>query len=320
MPVSGQSFYFDTLCMISIYDIDTKENKAERAQDVIDESFALCAEYEGLLSKTKEGSDIYRINNAGGSFTACDERTVDAIKKGLEFSGYSGGSFDITIGALTGLWDFHADEPHLPGDEEIREAAGHTDHKKVIIRNNEVKLEDPEAVIDLGGMAKGYIADRISEYMEEQGVNSAVISLGGNIVCIGSKTVKGKEEAFKVGVETPYSDRSEISASLDMRDETAVTSGVYERYFETGGKKYHHILDPKTGYPADTDLLSVTVVSDKGRSCECDALSTICLLKGKEEGMKLIEEKEGFEGIFIGSDGDKKMTQGLAGRCRIKED
>ena len=147
----------------------------------------------------------------------------------------------------------------------------------------------------------------MTELLESKGAVSAVINLGGNVICIGGKT---DEDGFAIGVETPFSDRTEIIGKIDARDKTLVTSGVYERQIEVDGKKYHHILDTETGWPVSTDLDAVTLIADKGRSADIDALSTTCLIKGADEGMKLIEEQDGIEGVFVLSDGDVRTTAG----------
>jgi thiamine biosynthesis lipoprotein len=134
-----------------------------------------------------------------------------------------------------------------------------------------------------------------------------VINLGGNVICIGGKT---DEDDFVIGVETPFSDRTEIIGKIGVRDKTLVTSGVYERRIEVDGKTYHHILDTETGWPVDTDLNAVTLIADKGRSGDIDALSTICLIKGADEGMRFIEKQEGVEGVFVLSDGSVRTTAG----------
>ncbi len=300
MPVGGQSFYFDTICQVTVYSLDSHENERERAQEIIDGAFLLCAGYEKLLSRTKEGSDIDRINSSGGRTVSCDSHTLEVIRRGILWGERSHGRFDITIGGVSELWDFHPEKPRLPEDAQIREALDHVDYRLIEIGDGGVRLKDPEAKLDLGGLAKGYIADRLGEYLRENGVTGAVVSLGGNVSVIGRKPGGG---AFKVGVETPYSERTEVSKILELADETAVTSGVYERFFEADGKKYHHILDPETGYPAETDLISVTVTASEGSSCDCDALSTICLILGEEEGKRFLAEQEGVEGVFIGEDG-----------------
>lgn len=309
LPVSGQDFFFDTVCSVTIYDIEN--GGYEEAEKVIDDVFSECGRYEGLLSGTREGSDIRNINQAEGKSVRCDDITIDLIRKGIDYSKLSGGAFDITAGSLTSLWDFKSDEPKVPAKEDISEAVKHIGCDRILISGNEVTLTDRLTQIDTGGIAKGYIADRLTAYMEERGVKSAVISLGGNIVCIGEKKTGTGTEKFKIGIETPYSDMKKISGVIKMSDGTAVTSGVYERYFEKDGRKYHHILDLKTGCPKMSDLLSVTVISEKGRSADCDALATICILKGLEDGKKLIESMEGYEGLFIDADGKQHATAGF---------
>ena len=284
---------------------------SKEAKAVIDEAFRQCAMYEGMLSRTREGSDIYNINHADGKPVACDPVTVDLLQKGMEYSALSGGAFDITVGGLAELWDFKSDDPSVPPEKVLKEAAAHTGSEHVEISKNSVRIREPGCRIDLGAIAKGYIADRLTELFEDRGVSSAVIDLGGNIVCVGKKKEGFFEKKFRIGIETPYSDRTDITGVAELSDETAVTSGVYERYFEAGGRKYHHILDPKTGYPAETDLLSVTVVAGTGKSCDCDALATICILKGLDEGKKLIEGMQGYEGLFLDREGKHHTTAGF---------
>ena len=170
-----------------------------------------------------------------------------------------------------------------------------------------MRLTDPESKLDLGGIAKGYIGDRMTEVLESRGVVSAVINLGGNVICVGGQT---DSTDFVIGIETPFSDRTEIIGKINARDKTLVTSGVYERRIEVGGKTYHHILDSATGWPAETDLDAVTLIADKGCSGDIDALSTICLIKGSVEGKALIESLDGIEAVFVLSDGTVITTDG----------
>ncbi len=309
-PVARQSFYFDTICSITIYDMEKMTE--ESAAKAIDKAFKLCAHYESLLSRTKEGTDIYRINNAGGEPVECDPETIDVISKGLYYSELSGGLFDITIGKVTDLWDFHAEEPVVPDNDALRNAVATVGWNKVIIDGNTVALTDPETHIDLGGIAKGYIADRVGETLEESGVTSAVISLGGNVVCLGSKYVsKNENKPFRVGIEKPYSNQSEIVGIVAAEDETVVTSGVYQRYFEEDGILYHHILNASTGYPAESDIVGVTLKAGKGRSADCDALATIFLILGEEKAMEMAQRTEGVEAFFILTDGRFASTDGM---------
>ena len=313
-PVSKQSFYLDTVCSITVYDME--EMNEEGAQAAIDEAFKLCSHYESLLSRTKEGSDIYKINHAEGKPVDCDPETVEVIRKGLDYSKMSDGAFDITIGRVTDLWDFHAENPDVPSEEELKKAVSTVNWKNVSIEGNTVTVSDPETHLDLGGIAKGFIADKVGEKLEECGVTSAVISLGGNIVCIGKKPDGKEGRPFRVGIEKPYSEQSEIVGAVDCEDETVVTSGIYQRYFERDGVRYHHILDPATGYPARSDVVGVTLRAPKGRSADCDAMATILLMMRQEKGIKAAEETEYIEAFFITADGSCTCTDGM----KLEED
>ncbi len=315
-PVMGDGFYLDTICTISIYRMSDGRGEVKPAADMSDEAnaaiaeaFDLCSDLESKISRTRKGSDISRLNNAEGEWVDVSEDTRELIQKGMEYSHSSDGSFDITVGGVTEQWDFHAPEGKamVPDKEALAEAAKHINYRNIAIEGNRVRLTDPETKLDLGGIAKGWIGDRMTELLESKGVVSAVINLGGNVICIGGKT---DEDDFAIGVEAPFSDRKEIIGKIDARDRTLVTSGIYERQIEVNGERYHHILDTKTGWPVSTDLDAVTLIADKGRSGDIDALSTICLIKGADEGMKLIEEQDGIEGVFVLSDGDIRTTSG----------
>lgn len=306
-PVIRQSFYFDTICSIAVYDME--EMDEESAAGAITEAFKLCEHYESLLSRTKEGTDIYRINHAGGESVECDPETVEVIKKGLYYSEMSGGTFDITIGRVSDLWDFHAEEPAVPDEKALADAVATVDWHKVQIDGCTVTLTDPETHIDLGGIAKGYIGDRISENLRKNGVTSAIISLGGNIVCVGYKD--SDAEPFKIGIEKPYSDQTQVIGVVEAGDDTVVTSGVYQRYFDVDGVRYHHILDATTGYPAQSDIEGVTLKAADGRSADCDALATIYLIMGEEKALEAVRQTEGVEAFFILSDGSYASTDGM---------
>ena len=307
-PVSGQSFYFDTVCQITIYAME--DMNEEKADDAIGDAFALCKDYERLFSRTIEGTDIDRINRAEGAWVTVSDETIDIIRKGLEFNALSGGRFALTIGGVSGLWDFHKEDGEVPDADKLREAVMHVGDETIEIDGNKVRLTDPETRIDLGAIAKGYVADRITEELETKGVTSAMIDLGGNLSCIGENA--SRKAAFSVGIELPFSDRREIAATTSLADSTIVTSGVYQRFIKDGDALYHHVLDPSTGYPVKTDLLGVSVKGAKGHSADCDALSTICMLLGKEEGLRLINNLDGFEALFIDEEGEITRTDGFS--------
>lgn len=301
-PVSKTSYYLDTICQIDIYSMEEEE-----ADRIIQGAFSLCSDYEKLLSKTVEGSDIWKINHSGGEPVTVSPETAEVIEKGIYYGNVSGGSFDITIGKVSDLWDFHSEDPRVPPEKELSEAVSHVDYTKIKVEGTEVTLLDPETEIDLGGIAKGYICDRVCDYLREEGVESGVVNLGGNIAVIGSKNGR---EPFRVGIERPYSDRSEIVGYIEGEDVTLVTSGIYERCFEKNGRTYHHILDSDTGYPVKSGVESVTIIAKAGMSVDCDALSTMCLALGVEEGMSIVDSIDGVEAVFIDSDDNISATEG----------
>ncbi|MCI5535434.1 MAG: FAD:protein FMN transferase [Clostridiales bacterium] len=311
-PVSGSEFCLDTSCEITIYDMEGMSE--DKAAGIIDQAFAEIREYENMLSRTVEGSDVYRINHADGKSTEVSAETLDVIHTGLLMAELSGGKFDITVGALTDLWKFTSDNPSVPEDQEIRKALETVGYENITMKGNEVGLSDSETRIDLGGVAKGYIADKTGEYMEAQGVTKAIINLGGNITAIGEKE---EDTPWTIGIERPYSDRSEIVGSIKVSDKTVVTSGIYERQFVEDGVRYHHVLDPQTGYPAETDLEAVTITAVKGNSGFCDSLSTACLILGKEKAHRLVLKLQDeypqmeIEAAFIDKNDNIAQTDGM---------
>lgn len=328
-PVSDTEYdLLNTTCTITIYDMDNG-----KAQKIIDEAFSLCKEYEKKLSKTIEGSDVYKINHSNGKPIVVSNATTTLIKKGIYYGELSQGRFDITVGKLSTLWNFSGDSPKVPAKKEIQSAINTIDYSNLHLEENlvdytneeynkivdkkldanfkesgKVWIENLNAELDLGGIAKGYIADRVSEFLVAKGVESATVDLGGNIIAIGEKK---NGSSWNIGIEKPFSDRREIVGSVQVKNKTIVTSGIYERMFEENGILYYHILDVKSGYPVITDVEAVTLVADFGKSMDCDALSTICLMVGVEKGLNLIESIDGVEASFIDKDGNIVVTSGM---------
>ena len=253
-----------------------------------------------MLSATIETSEISKINNADGEPVSVSDDTAELIEKGIEYGEISGGLFDITIAPASGLWNFTDNEDKtLPDPDELAEAVSHIDYRCVHVDGNTVVLTDPEAQIDLGGIAKGYIADRLKEYLEGEGIEHALIDLGGNMLALGGR-YDGTD--FRIGLQKPFAETGTAMAALSINDQSVVTSGDYERYFEKDGVIYHHILAPSTGYPVQNDLDQVTIISE--RSVDGDALSTTCFAMGLEDGMELIRSLDGVEAIFVTKDGE----------------
>ena len=309
-PVSKEGFFFDTVCKITIFDMDNMSK--ENAEDAIDKSYKEAAKYEKIFSRQVDGSELWTLNHNGELEASDDLFTV--IQTGLKYGDISDGKFDITMGPVLDLWNFNKEGINqLPKEEDIKKALELVDYKiveasKLNDSQNLVKTAGNGSEIDLGGIAKGYICDRISEFLSDRGVTSAIVNLGGNITVIGEKP---GNKPFNVAIEKPFSERKDMIGIVKMKNGTIVTSGTYERYVEVGGKKYHHILDPATGWPIDTDVVSVTILSKIGNSMECDAMSTTALLLGSERGLQLIEETPEMEALFQLEDGTIIKSSGF---------
>ena len=298
--LSTTLFVFDTVINIS----------AACSQATIDKISDRCNWFEQKFSRTIAGSDIWNINNAGGAPVTVAKETAEVIKAALEYSRESEGLFDITIGAVSSLWDF--DAGIKPSDEEIQAALPHVGYGCVEVDGTTVTLNDPEAKLDLGGIAKGYIADDLVKTFKRAGVRDASISLGGNVFVMG-KSFDG--DAWNVGVQDPNGAQDDVIATIEARDRSLVTSGLYERGFKQDGTFYYHILDPKTGYPATTDLKSASIMTE--RSLDGDAYSTILFLLGHDRAMDLIESDDRFEGGVL-VDMDDKATKSAGSAFKLQ--
>lgn len=286
-PASRTEFALDTICTVTLYDWDGD------ADDILDKAFDICETYEQRLSTSVSASDIYKINHSGGKTVTVDPSTAKLISNALEYSKLSDGIFDITILPVKNMWDFSGESENIPSQSALESALKHVDYTQVSVEGNKVTLPDGMG-IDLGSIAKGYIADRISESLKECSVRSAIIDLGGNIYALGSKTDGSN---WRVGIQKPFDDNGEQLHTVEICDTSAVTSGVYQRYFQHGGKIYHHILNAKTGMPCDTGLYSVTIISDSSE--QCDALSTVCMLLGYDKSVELLKQFDGIQAVFI---------------------
>ena len=292
---SDTYFILDTVVSIKIYN-------QEDAQKIINECFNICKKYDSMFNKNNPNSDIGRINNAKSETVEVDYDTVELLEKALVYAHLSDGAYDPTIGVITELWDFQTKNPTIPTDNQIQQMLIHVNYKEVEIIGKTVTLNDPLMKIDLGGIAKGYITDKIVEYLISVGVKSAIVDLGGNIYVIGDNN----GSKWQVGIQKPFAVRGETVKVLNLTDISMVTSGNYERYFEIDNKIYHHILDPKTGYPVENGINSVSIIAQN--SCDADALSTACFVLGTEKGKDLALKFSNIQAIFVKSDNELDYT------------
>lgn len=263
---------------------------------------------EALMNFFKASSEIGMLNNYGFKKKIELSREVFyIIKKAKYFSEISHGAFDISLAPIIELWGIFTKNQRVPLEKEIKERMSLVNYNNLILDESEntVKFSKENMKIDLGGIAKGYAADRAAQIYRQNNVNAAFVNLGGNVMVFGEKP---DDTNWSIGLQEPFKSRGEIIGVINVRDESVVTSGSYVRYFEDKGIKYHHIIDPRTGYPADSNLMSVTVISQN--SMECDALSTAAFVLGYEDGMRLIKDYRA-KAIFITKDKKVKMTSNM---------
>ena len=286
---TADGYYFDTYVSVTVYSL--KDSK------YLNGCMELCDQYDKSLGRFNLG-EMTAVNQQryAGAYVSSD--TYYLFERALEFCDETNGAVDITVAPLLDLWGFthnKAGTPtatQKPSDLEIRQALKKVNYKKIkLYDGNKIKINESGVETDLGFIAKGFVADKLKEYLVENGVKSAIISLGGNVVVIGSKP-DGSD--YNIGIKDPDNPESIID-SISVSDKSVVTSGTYERYVEYDGVKYHHILNTNTGYPVKTDVKSVTVISDS--SLEGDALSTICLILGEEKSKDILD-KYNAQAIF----------------------
>lgn len=301
----------DTLVTVNV--VSDSSDKAERAIDIV---FDEIAKLDSMLNFFSDKSELSIINkNAGLSEVRVSQETIEVIEKAIYASEKTDGAFDATIGPEISLWDFP--NKIKPDDKTIRERLSLVNYKLIHINKERstVYLEKRGMLLDLGGIAKGYAADRAVAVLKRIGIKSGLVSVAGDIKAFG---LKPDGRAWVVGIRNPRAigNDDDIMATIELRDAAISTSGDYERYFIVDGKRYHHILDPKTGYPAD-ECQSVTVIAKDG--VYTDSFSTGVFVLGPERGMAALKEM-GFEGLIVDSSGSIKTTQGLKDRIEFKKD
>ena len=299
-----QLFAMDTFMSFTAYG-----KNCEKAVDAaIDEVERL----DALLSTGKETSEVSRINAAGGGEVS--EDTAVILQEAMEVYQRTEGLFDVSIYPLMELWGFPSQEYHVPTREELLEVLSLVDASKIAFDGTYIKLLEGQR-IDFGGIAKGYTSARVMDIFQECGIHSGVVTLGGNVQVLNKKLDGSK---WQVAIRDPEHE-GKILGVLGVENQAVITSGGYERYFEEDGETYIHILNPRTGYPADKDLISVTVISEDGMLA--DALSTSLYLMGREEAVSYWERYgEEFEMILVTEKGEILVTEGICEEFETEEE
>lgn len=293
---SKSFFAMDTYMTISAY--------GENAESALNQAEERVTELEKMWSVTDENSEIYAVNHSGGKPVEVSDETAELIDFSLDISKVTDGALDCTMYPILTEWGFTTSDYKIPTDEKISKLFENTGYEKVEFDGNSVVI--PENMqIDFGAVGKGYTGDLVTEVLKENGIESAVLDLGGNIQTIGTKP-DGTD--WKLGLRSPFDEGS--FATLEVSDCAVITSGGYERYFVgDDGETYWHILDPETGRPAHSGLVSATIVGKEGRLC--DALSTSLFVMGLDKATELWKQRDDFEMVLVSDNGIIYLTEGL---------
>ncbi|HUX19952.1 MAG TPA: FAD:protein FMN transferase [Spirochaetia bacterium] len=308
-PESKTDFVLDTACTITIYD--------KAPQDTLTKAFDLLRHVNSTMTIDGTDSELIDVNNAAGLHPVeVSADTYGVIKDGLYYSRLTDGAFDITVGPLVKLWGIGRGGDSVPPQAKIREALSLVDYRNVALDDatHSVYLKRKGMVIDLGGIAKGYAGEAVEELLQKGAVRHAIVDLGGNIIAIGTK-VDGS--LWRIGIQDPDRARGSYIGVVSVENKAVVTSGKYERYFVYKGKRYHHILSTKTGFPVENGIASVTIIS--ANSTTADALSTSLFLLGVQKGISLIDSIDQTEAIIVTEDKKIYVSGGLNEKFRISD-
>ena len=300
-PVQGTFFAMDTMMDFTVYG----------ESGLIDQSESLIASLESLVSVTDANSELYAINQTGsGTLTG---KASSLMEQALEICRRTDGALDLSIYPIVRAWGFTTGSYQVPDEAEIQALLPLVDYRKIQYDAADGDVTLPEGMeIDLGSVAKGYAGQLAAQMLREHGVQSALLNLGGNVQTVGAKP---DGSPWQIGIKDPQGE--DAMMVLSVEDQAVVTSGGYERYFEQDGQTYWHIMDPSTGHPADSGLISVTIVGDEG--VVCDGLSTALFVMGLEKAADLWAQSCDFEAVFVTASGEVYITEGLRDRFALTE-
>ncbi|MEY8292397.1 FAD:protein FMN transferase [Carnobacteriaceae bacterium 52-44] len=311
-PIERREFLMGTYVVLRVYD--------EGQEEALDEAIARVEELDEKLASNRSSSEIGAINEAAGEAPVeVSDDVFPLIEVAEEYSAIPNSGFDYTIGPITDLWRIGFDDARVPEPEEIEAVLPLVNHEKAELNAEDrtVFLTEEGMRIDLGAIAKGYIADEVINVLKEHRVTTAIVDLGGNVVIMGDSPTRDTD-GFNVGVQNPDSTRGEIVGSINLKDKSIVTSGIYERFIEENGEFYHHLMSPDTGYPFDNDLAGVTIITDK--SVDGDALSTVVYAFGLEGGLDYVNNQEGIDAVFVTHDQEVYTSDGITEGFNLTDD
>lgn len=302
VPIEKQEFIMGTIISEKVYG-----KNAEKAAQEVMEKFKYI---EDTMTINAPGSEIDQLNaQAGKKSVQVSEDSFRVLQKAQEFAQKTQGAFDPTVGPLVKAWGIFTDAPRVPAAEEINQLRGLVNYRDLIldVKTRSAKLARQGQILDLGGIAKGYAGDVAIEIYKKHGIQSAFVNLGGNVVVLGKKP---DGSLWRIGIQDPRDTQGKLIGIVKVADKAVVTAGDYQRYFEKDGKRYHHILDPETGYPSQSDLISVTIITDS--STDADGMDTGLFVLGREKAMEIVKNTKNMEAIMVTADKKVYATAGAA--------
>lgn len=311
-PYSDQQFLMGTYVKVQIFDEDKK--------DILPKVYDRIKELDKKITVNEPGSEVDEINqNAGVKPVKVSEDVFRLIQESVKYSEESSGGFDLTVGPITQLWHIGFDDARKPSQEEIDTALKLVDYHKVKLdeKQQTVYLEKKGMSLDLGAIAKGFITDEAIKVLKTNDVTSAIVDLGGNVYVLGNSP-RGKDGTWRVGVQDPNEARNTVVGSVAEKNKSLVTSGIYERNLTVDGKTYHHLFNPKTGYPFENDIAGVTIISDT--SIAGDGLSTAIFSMGVKNGLAFVEKRPDIEAIFVTKEDHIYLSKGIRDNFKLNEE
>lgn len=292
----------ETQTQIALGTVCSIQLESDVSSQIYNNCFQILSDVEKELSRTRSDSYISILNR--DKYVQVNQEVFDLFKFAISLAKQSNGKFNIAMGEVISLWDIGGDNPRVPSEEELTNV--NIDYNQIKLNEADLSIEIPNDMeVDFGALGKGYAADKLKSYLESENIDKAIINLGGNVLVIGEKD---KNTPWSIGLQDP-DDVDNIYSVVKVKDSSIVTSGTYERFFYQDGVKYHHILDPETLYPCESDIISSTIIGES--SLICDSLSTTCFLLGSSQAIEFMKNYEGYNALLLLEDGSIVTSDGF---------
>lgn len=301
-PSTEVFFIFDTIVSIKLYETEDATVHFDKIKNILER-------IDSQMNRNRENTEIYLVNqNAGITEILVSDETYFVVERALQHARNTNGMFDPTIGPLVDLWNVTYEGTRVPSPIDIEQTLPLVNYENVLLNqeNQSIYLTQSGMSLDLGGIAKGYAGDVIKQYLTEEGIHRAILDLGGDVIAHGKRS---EDSLWRIGIQSPHNPRGASIGMIGINNQTILASGIYERYFIENEELYHHIIDSTTGYPANNELVSITVIADV--SIDADALATGVFAMGLQQGLEYIESLESTDAIFITQENEIYLTTGI---------